>query len=81
MIFNSTNEANVEYQALKNDISFSYEDMGLGDESIGIQYPTTYKIIFRKDNVLVTLESYEEFTYFDLDDLKDYAEIVETRIG
>ena len=41
---------------------------------------TEFQIVFHKANIVVIMEGINENMNFDIDDLKDYADIVDDRI-
>ena len=58
---------------------YKLESMHLGDESFGYQYAEESEVVFRKGNVVVTIEYYREYGSPSLSDTKNFAEIVEKK--
>jgi len=60
--------------------NYKLESVHLGDESFGYQYAEESEVVFRKANIVVTIEYYREYGSVLLSNTKNFAEIVEKKI-
>lgn len=68
------------FEARQENSDYKLVPVGLGDESFGWEYGEWSNVVFRKANVVISIEYYDEYGRPDIDDAKEYAKLVEEKI-